>query len=137
MALKIGIDVGGTFTDFVVTRDDAEPAIFKSGFLKSDGSRSRLVRTSAEETGWGRGSRHDLGGASATTSRRHPARLPAERPEQSQRTPCGRTRLSRWRAVQRLGEGGAGQLRIHFPDVSAVAGLVFLMACISNSAAIR
>ncbi len=30
MALKIGIDVGGTFTDFVVTRDDAEPSIFKS-----------------------------------------------------------------------------------------------------------
>lgn len=30
MALKIGIDVGGTFTDFVVTRDDAEPAIFKT-----------------------------------------------------------------------------------------------------------
>ncbi len=30
MALKIGIDVGGTFTDFVVTRDGAEPAIFKT-----------------------------------------------------------------------------------------------------------
>jgi activator of 2-hydroxyglutaryl-CoA dehydratase len=30
MALKIGIDVGGTFTDFVVTRDGEEPAIFKS-----------------------------------------------------------------------------------------------------------
>ncbi|HMM55357.1 MAG TPA: hydantoinase/oxoprolinase family protein [Candidatus Desulfobacillus sp.] len=30
MALKIGIDVGGTFTDFVVTRDGAAPAIFKS-----------------------------------------------------------------------------------------------------------
>jgi len=30
MALEIGIDVGGTFTDFVVTRDGAEPAIFKS-----------------------------------------------------------------------------------------------------------
>ena len=30
MTLKIGIDVGGTFTDFVVARDGAEPAIFKS-----------------------------------------------------------------------------------------------------------
>lgn len=30
MVLKIGIDVGGTFTDFVVTRDGAEPAIFKT-----------------------------------------------------------------------------------------------------------
>ncbi|MCC7060153.1 MAG: hydantoinase/oxoprolinase family protein, partial [Burkholderiaceae bacterium] len=30
MALKIGIDVGGTFTDFVATRDDAEPTIYKS-----------------------------------------------------------------------------------------------------------
>jgi N-methylhydantoinase A len=29
MALSIGIDVGGTFTDFVVTRDGAEPGIFK------------------------------------------------------------------------------------------------------------
>ncbi|MBI3148138.1 MAG: hydantoinase/oxoprolinase family protein [Betaproteobacteria bacterium] len=30
MSLKIGIDVGGTFTDFVLTRDHAEPSIFKS-----------------------------------------------------------------------------------------------------------
>ena len=30
MTLKIGIDVGGTFTDFVVARDGVEPAIFKS-----------------------------------------------------------------------------------------------------------
>jgi N-methylhydantoinase A len=30
MALKIGIDVGGTFTDFVVTRDGAQPTIFKT-----------------------------------------------------------------------------------------------------------
>jgi len=30
MALKIGIDVGGTFTDFVLTRDGEEPAIFKT-----------------------------------------------------------------------------------------------------------
>jgi hypothetical protein len=29
MTLKIGIDVGGTFTDFVVARDGEEPAIFK------------------------------------------------------------------------------------------------------------
>ena len=36
MALKIGIDVGGTFTDFVVTRDDAEPAIFKTLSTPSD-----------------------------------------------------------------------------------------------------
>ena len=30
MTLKIGIDVGGTFTDFVLTRDGADPLIFKS-----------------------------------------------------------------------------------------------------------
>ena len=38
MTLKIGIDVGGTFTDFVVTRDGAEPAIFKSLSTPSDPS---------------------------------------------------------------------------------------------------
>jgi N-methylhydantoinase A len=38
MALKIGIDVGGTFTDFAVTRDGAEPAIFKSLSTPSDPS---------------------------------------------------------------------------------------------------
>ena len=30
MVLKIGIDVGGTFTDFVLTREGAQPAIFKT-----------------------------------------------------------------------------------------------------------
>ena len=29
MPLKIGIDVGGTFTDFLVTQEDREPQIFK------------------------------------------------------------------------------------------------------------
>ena len=38
MTLKIGIDVGGTFTDFVVTRNGAEPAIFKSLSTPSDPS---------------------------------------------------------------------------------------------------
>ena len=38
MTLKIGIDVGGTFTDFVVTREGAEPAIFKSLSTPSDPS---------------------------------------------------------------------------------------------------
>ncbi len=38
MTLKIGIDVGGTFTDFVVTRDGAEPAIFKSLSTPADPS---------------------------------------------------------------------------------------------------
>ena len=38
MALKIGIDVGGTFTDFVLTRDGAEPAIFKTLSTPSDPS---------------------------------------------------------------------------------------------------
>ncbi|HNQ58712.1 MAG TPA: hydantoinase/oxoprolinase family protein [Candidatus Desulfobacillus denitrificans] len=38
MALKIGIDVGGTFTDFVVARDGKEPAIFKSLSTPSDPS---------------------------------------------------------------------------------------------------
>ncbi len=38
MALKIGIDVGGTFTDFVLTRDDAEPAIFKTLSTPADPS---------------------------------------------------------------------------------------------------
>ena len=30
MTLKVGIDVGGTFTDFLLVRDDAEPEIFKT-----------------------------------------------------------------------------------------------------------
>jgi N-methylhydantoinase A len=30
VTLKIGIDVGGTFTDFLVVRDGAEPAVFKT-----------------------------------------------------------------------------------------------------------
>jgi len=38
MKLKIGIDVGGTFTDFVVTRDGAEPAIFKTLSTPADPS---------------------------------------------------------------------------------------------------
>jgi len=38
MALKIGIDVGGTFTDFVLTRDDTEPAIFKTLSTPADPS---------------------------------------------------------------------------------------------------
>lgn len=38
MTLKIGIDVGGTFTDFVVTRDDADPAIFKTLSTPADPS---------------------------------------------------------------------------------------------------
>jgi len=38
MTVKIGIDVGGTFTDFVVTREGAEPAIFKSLSTPSDPS---------------------------------------------------------------------------------------------------
>ena len=38
MALKIGIDVGGTFTDFVVTRDGAEPAIYKTLSTPTDPS---------------------------------------------------------------------------------------------------
>ncbi len=38
MTLQIGIDVGGTFTDFVVARDGAEPAIFKSLSTPSDPS---------------------------------------------------------------------------------------------------
>ena len=35
---KIGIDVGGTFTDFVLTRDGADPLIFKSLSTPSDPS---------------------------------------------------------------------------------------------------
>jgi N-methylhydantoinase A len=38
MALKIGIDVGGTFTDLVVTRDGAEPTIYKTLSTPSDPS---------------------------------------------------------------------------------------------------
>jgi N-methylhydantoinase A len=38
MAVTIGIDVGGTFTDFVVVRDGAEPAIFKTLSTPSDPS---------------------------------------------------------------------------------------------------
>jgi N-methylhydantoinase A len=38
MTLKIGIDVGGTFTDFVVTRAGAEPAIFKTLSTPADPS---------------------------------------------------------------------------------------------------
>jgi N-methylhydantoinase A len=38
MTLKIGIDVGGTFTDFVLTRDGADPLIFKSLSTPADPS---------------------------------------------------------------------------------------------------
>jgi len=38
MTLKIGIDVGGTFTDFVVTRDGAEPVIYKTLSTPADPS---------------------------------------------------------------------------------------------------
>ena len=38
MTLKIGIDVGGTFTDFVLTRDGADPLIFKSLSTPTDPS---------------------------------------------------------------------------------------------------
>ena len=38
MALKIGIDVGGTFTDLVVTRDGAEPSIYKTLSTPADPS---------------------------------------------------------------------------------------------------
>ncbi len=38
MTVKIGIDVGGTFTDFVVTRAGAEPAIFKTLSTPADPS---------------------------------------------------------------------------------------------------
>jgi N-methylhydantoinase A len=38
MTLKIGIDVGGTFTDFVVARDGAPPAIHKTLSTPSDPS---------------------------------------------------------------------------------------------------
>jgi N-methylhydantoinase A len=40
MGCKIGIDVGGTFTDFIVTRDGAEPAIHKVLSTPSDPSRA-------------------------------------------------------------------------------------------------
>ena len=38
MTIKIGIDVGGTFTDFVVTREGAQPAIFKTLSTPADPS---------------------------------------------------------------------------------------------------
>ena len=38
MTIKIGIDVGGTFTDFVVTREGAPPAIFKTLSTPADPS---------------------------------------------------------------------------------------------------
>ncbi|MFA7279229.1 MAG: hydantoinase/oxoprolinase family protein [Sterolibacterium sp.] len=38
MALKIGIDVGGTFTDLVMTRDGAEPTIYKTLSTPADPS---------------------------------------------------------------------------------------------------
>lgn len=38
MKLKVGIDVGGTFTDFLVTRPDAEPRIFKTLSTPADPS---------------------------------------------------------------------------------------------------
>ena len=38
MAFKVGIDVGGTFTDFIVTRDGAEPLIHKTLSTPADPS---------------------------------------------------------------------------------------------------
>jgi N-methylhydantoinase A len=38
MAYKVGIDVGGTFTDFIVTRDGAEPRIHKTLSTPADPS---------------------------------------------------------------------------------------------------
>src|SRR5512134_1051542 len=38
MAFKVGIDVGGTFTDFIVTRDGAEPEIHKTLSTPADPS---------------------------------------------------------------------------------------------------
>jgi N-methylhydantoinase A len=38
LTLKIGIDVGGTFTDFLVVRDGAEPAVFKTLSTPADPS---------------------------------------------------------------------------------------------------
>jgi len=38
MKLKVGIDVGGTFTDFLVTREGAEPQVFKVLSTPSDPS---------------------------------------------------------------------------------------------------
>ncbi|HEX9275444.1 MAG TPA: hydantoinase/oxoprolinase family protein [Casimicrobiaceae bacterium] len=47
MALKIGIDVGGTFTDFIVTRDGAKPAIYK--VLSTPADPSIAVESGLEE----------------------------------------------------------------------------------------
>jgi len=38
MGLKIGIDVGGTFTDFLVAWEDREPEIFKVLSVSDDPS---------------------------------------------------------------------------------------------------
>ena len=38
MGLKIGIDVGGTFTDFLVAWEDREPEIFKVLSVSADPS---------------------------------------------------------------------------------------------------
>ena len=38
MKLKVGIDVGGTFTDFLVTRPDDEPRVYKVLSTPSDPS---------------------------------------------------------------------------------------------------
>ena len=54
MTLKIGIDVGGTFTDFVVARDGQPPRIHKTLSTAIDGSRGwpRSPRRCSRRSRW-------------------------------------------------------------------------------------
>ena len=51
MTLKIGIDVGGTFTDFVVARDGEPPHIYKTLSTPADPSIAVVEGLAADRRG--------------------------------------------------------------------------------------
>ena len=51
MTLKIGIDVGGTFTDFIVARDGEPPRIYKTLSTPADPSIAVVEGLAADRRG--------------------------------------------------------------------------------------